>query len=266
MNSTEIKTLLDKYFEGEANLEEEQALKAFFEKAQIPDEFQSYAHHFQFFTKLKANKPEGIVNDEALFANIEKESISNNTGEIKEFELHAGKNVISTNWFRYAAVITLLVLSFVSGMLVGTKRSASTESGIVTEAIPDNNRLLLTALDNKSSASERILAINESANTEDIDQEIANALIKTMNYDNNINVRLAAIEALSKFTEKKDVRSSIINSLELQDNPIIQIALIDLMVKVGEKSAINEFQRVIIDERTDEVVKQRAQAGLSLLM
>ncbi|MDP4291546.1 MAG: hypothetical protein Q8908_10745 [Bacteroidota bacterium] len=50
MNKKHIQDLLDKYFEGETSLEEEQELKRFFQKTEIlPEEWKAYKHLFAYF-------------------------------------------------------------------------------------------------------------------------------------------------------------------------------------------------------------------------
>src|SRR5690606_29290214 len=107
-------------------------------------------------------------------------------------------------WLKYAAGLALLVLGFTAGYLVkdGNEPTAIVDPN--TEQMNTHSQVVMAGLNNQSSASERILAINESLDLQDISQDIAQALIKTMNYDDNINVRLAAIEALSRFTSRDE--------------------------------------------------------------
>lgn len=260
MKLNNIKALLEKYFEGQTTLEEEDFLKSFFNSPQVPEEFESYSHHFQFLEKSKSRRTDHIIDDDLLFRNIEKvgdEHVNkpSERSKLVPFQVHS--------WLKYAAVVTLLFLSFLAGLQLGKNNNSSTN---ISGRGGENHEAFLVALKNESSASERIMAINESRSLQDNDEEITQALTKAMNYDDNINVRLAALEALSKFTERDDVRKSITKSLEMQDNPLIQIAIIDLLVKIGEKNAINEMQKIIIDEGVQDVVKQRAQVGVALLM
>ena len=53
MTQQEIKILLDKYFEGETSLEEENRLKAYFQKPGVNPEFQAFQPLFQFFEAEK---------------------------------------------------------------------------------------------------------------------------------------------------------------------------------------------------------------------
>lgn len=256
-SNKDIQLMLSRYFEGETTLEEEEILREFFSGKDIPEALQSYAHHFQFFKNVQVEQASDIPDDEDIISGIQ-------AGE-RSSVVKMPTNTSSQPWTKFAAGLALLTLGFAVGMMVNNIKEIFSEEIAFVE---DNSRniMLLAGLNNQSSASERILAISGSLKMKDINQEIVQALIKSMNYDNNVNVRLAAIEALSHYTDRDDVRQSLIRSLEIQDQPMVQIALIDLLVDLEEKKAVNEIKRLMIDENTPKIVKQRAEMGVALLM
>jgi HEAT repeat protein len=75
-------------------------------------------------------------------------------------------------------------------------------------------------------------------------------------------VRLNALEALSRFKEEPEVKKALINALSTQKDPVIQIALIQLMVEMKEKSVVKDLERIIEDERTMRAVKDEAYSGI----
>ena len=83
-----------------------------------------------------------------------------------------------------------------------------------------------------------------------------------MNEDPNTNVRLAALDALSKFHQQEYVRTALINSLAKQKDPVVQISLIRLMVEMKEKSVIKELNRITKDKEMIKAVKDEAYSGL----
>ena len=89
-----------------------------------------------------------------------------------------------------------------------------------------------------------------------------NALIETMNTDDNANVRLAAVDALSEFADEDKVRKALINGLATQDKAVVQIALINLMVRLKENRAIEPLKKIIEDDNSIEVVKDEAHFGV----
>ncbi len=114
----------------------------------------------------------------------------------------------------------------------------------------------------QNSASQRMKGVNVALTYEKADDEVVEVLVKTLNEDKNSNVRLAALEALSKFHQEPAVRKALIASLSKQTDPIVQIALIQLMVKMKEKGVINDLQKIIDDENSITPVKDEAHSGI----
>ena len=248
MNAIEIKKLLEKYFEGQTSLEEEEELRLFFASEDVPDELKSFIPHFQFFAQFEA-EGEQLPDDDFLFSAVEAER----GGKARTIDFPSQTNGLP--WLKYAAGLGLLILGFAAGFLANGDYGR-TELADHRNTSTEEHGKILVGLNYNASASERILAISQTSEIDQMDPEVLNVLVRTMNYDDNVNVRLAAIEALSKFTREEAVRDALIKALEVQDNPMVQIALIDMMVKIGEKKAINEMQRLVIDDNTQEVVKQ----------
>jgi HEAT repeat protein len=121
---------------------------------------------------------------------------------------------------------------------------------------------MMAMLDNSQSASQRIQGVNVAMGAEKADDEVVKALVKLMNEDPNSNVRLAALEALSKFIDEAPVRNAILTSLSKQKDPVVQIALIQLLVRMKEKGVVNDLQKIVDDEGTIQAVKDEAYTGI----
>jgi len=63
MNTTEIKILLDKYFDGETSLNEERILKNYFASDHADDTLKKHAHMFAFFKTESKVEPAGTLED-----------------------------------------------------------------------------------------------------------------------------------------------------------------------------------------------------------
>jgi HEAT repeat protein len=127
-------------------------------------------------------------------------------------------------------------------------------------------RDMMAKMNNDQSASQRIQGVNVALTmTSTPDDAIVKALVKTMNEDKNSNVRLAALEALSKFIDDKHVRKTLIESLGKQKDPIVQIQLIQLLVKIKEKGVVDDLQKIVDDEGTIKAVKDEAYSGIMRL-
>jgi HEAT repeat protein len=79
------------------------------------------------------------------------------------------------------------------------------------------------------------------------DPEFLTTLVHTLNYDPNVDVRLAAVDAIARFAGYSTVRIDLVRSLPKQDSPLVQIALIDLLVQLHERQSVDAFKRIIED-------------------
>lgn len=163
-----------------------------------------------------------------------------------------------------AAAAVLLVMA---GVGVGYYVNEHHQQQLALEKIKKENEELrenmLAMMGNQNSASQRMRGINVALNDFDrADDEVVNVLVKTLNDDKNTNVRLAALEALSKFHQEPKVRKALIASLSKQDDPIVQIALIKLMVEMKEKGVIKDLNKIIEDNEAIQPVKDEAHSGI----
>ncbi|MTI21808.1 hypothetical protein E1176_12320 [Fulvivirga sp. RKSG066] len=185
----------------------------------------------------------------------------NNLEEAIESESGKKRRVVklrSENYWQIAAAVALLAVGILGGMWFNQNQEKQAQMLAMQEEVEATKRMVMLALDNQNSASERMMGVNASYELSKADTDIINALVKTMNEDDNVNVRLAAINALSKFSDQPHVRSALIASLEKQRDAIVQITLINLMVEMKERGAINELKEMIEDSTNIESVKDEA--------
>ena len=88
-----------------------------------------------------------------------------------------------------------------------------------------------------------------------------------MNSDKNVNVRLAAINALSEMMDKNDaIKTELIKSLSVQENPLLQISLIQVLTESGVKEAKDEIESISNNENTDQQVKDYANSMIKTII
>lgn len=117
----------------------------------------------------------------------------------------------------------------------------------------------------KPSASSRLQGVEWSGQVDRPDQELLSALLTTLNHDQNINVRLASLDALEKFTSDANVRKALEQSIPTQQSPLLQIALIDALVHIRDNSAAGELKKLSGDNAINAAVRQRAQWAIEKL-
>lgn len=109
----------------------------------------------------------------------------------------------------------------------------------------------------QESPSERLKAVTLAEEWHDDDAKIVTALMRTLNGDPNVNVRLATVETLSRFTDNPDVRRGLIESINRQQSPLVQLALAELMGRLQEKKAKPELNRLLKNKELNYAVRDR---------
>jgi hypothetical protein len=135
----------------------------------------------------------------------------------------------------------------------------------VRRELREMRELLMLSLLQQQSATERLRGVSGSVQIERPGTEIIHALLETLTHDPNVNVRLACVDALRRFSEEDIVRRGTVQALAASSSPLVQIALIDFIVESKDKDAINALRRLSEDSTMDEAVRGRAAWGVEQL-
>jgi anti-sigma factor RsiW len=179
-------------------------------------------------------------------------------------EINSNKPVrsLSTGVYRIAAGIALLISGVAVVYWINKNNVQEAEMAALKKEIETTKHMMLALLDNRQSASQRMMGTTVAMTMTRPDDEIVNALAKSMNEDPNTNVRLAALEALIQFHEDAAVRHQLIESLSTQKDPAVQISLIQFLVRLKEKEVVNQLKHIVDDNRTLKAVKDEALSGI----
>ena len=126
-------------------------------------------------------------------------------------------------------------------------------------------QMVALSLLQQQSASERLKGVSWSNQLDQPGAEVLSALLDTLMHDPNVNVRLAAIDALKKFGDRQTVRRGVLQALEEQDSPLVQIALIDLVVEIQAKESLDTLRKLTTNTALHEAVRKRAEWGIEQL-
>jgi hypothetical protein len=299
MNKKRVNKLIYKYLEGETTLEEEQELREYLNRADLPVDMKTYADLFQYYDEVKETDtardfdPTAKINfkndaqksySEGSESGLAKEGSEPEQGKIK---VMAAENINSRvmydpfnnkfqnkfTWpLRIAAGFILLLVGFAAGQFMngnGEEYASTQQVAALEQEVQQMKKALMnTGNFRVSSAGERISAVNISSQLpagEDPDDQITDILLHTLNNDRSVNVRMAAADALFRFRQVPRIKAGLINSLGGQQDPLVQITLIEILVEIKAKSAINEMQKLLVDSETEEVVRKRLEAGIAEL-
>jgi len=173
--------------------------------------------------------------------------------------------------FQFALALFFLVIGIgIGNFFHGNFFQASAQKGREIVSLRQENQevrqQLAISLLNQSSSSQRLKGLTFSSRLENPDNEILQTLLNTLNTDPNVNVRLSAVDALYLFSDHPLVREGLIQSLQKQTSPMVQLALIDLMVQIREKQAVRSLKQLLQDKNLNPEVQRRARLSLKQLL
>ena len=168
--------------------------------------------------------------------------------------------------FQMGISLLLMVSGLMAGLSIKNGEFSREEFAEMKDEIRETRQLVTLSLLNQSSAIERLHGLSMSSYVKDPDEQFFSLLLVTLNSDPNINVRLAAVNALRTFCDNPWVRTELANSLPNQTSPLVQISLIDLLVEVREQGALAVLRALIDDQKSIEEVKKRAKWGINQII
>ena len=177
-------------------------------------------------------------------------------------------------WHRFAlagAAAMVILAAFVAGLYWPRPGAASQEAlqasnlAEVRGELHQMREMLTLSLMQQQSATERLRGVSGSAQIDQPGNEVVRALLDTLMHDSNVNVRLACVDALRRFSRQDQVRQGTIQALNESAFPLVQIALIDYMVETKDKDAVDALRRLSEDSMANEAVRGRAVWGLQQL-
>jgi hypothetical protein len=178
------------------------------------------------------------------------------------------------NWFVlpiFAPGLAVASVTFLLGLVIGyvifkNPHKENSELQALSREINSMKEMMMLTLLENESATDRIKAVNLTQEMSHASESVTRALISTLNKDENINVRLAALDALQPYMHNNEVRAEIIKSIAKQDSPLVQVALAELMAALQEKSSVPEFKKLLDNERTPEEIKKRIREKIDIII
>lgn len=171
-------------------------------------------------------------------------------------------------WFRpqYAFGLMLLLLGLVGGYFIKQDKDPTiVQSMEVEENLKTHEKLVLTLLE-QPSANQRLDGVSEANKIGKVDDKIVDALLKTLNGDPNVNVRLAAVESLTNYIENARVRQGLVQSIPYQESPIVQVTLANLMMALQERKSVEPFKKLLEEKELDTTVKKKIESTIQSII
>lgn len=245
--NNDILAYLDGSLSPAERIEFEQQLTA---DTALQKEMEDYKVLFNVMAMEPTIKPSG-----QLTTNFEKMVAAEKANQVKVVSIgNKPKNGPFQLW-RVAASIAVLIGVFFLGRYSEQRELQQTLVTAQEEVLQYKEATLVSLLGNES-ASKRIQGVQLLKEFEQPDEDIVAALGEKMLGDQNANVRLSAMEALSRFSYSDQVKAFFIRALETEDQPNIQVALIEILGQLQEKKAIAPMKKLLEKEDIQPFIKE----------
>lgn len=161
----------------------------------------------------------------------------------------------------------LLVAGFLGGRYIDRDQTNVVNAqklAAVQDELHKTSQLVAISLLQQQSASERLRGVSWSTRVTP-DTQVLDALQHTLRYDASVDVRLAALDALSQYGDRPDVSHGLVEALGSNQSPLVQVALIEALVNLRESNAIVQLRRLQQEPGTNPAVRQKADWGIKQL-
>jgi len=228
-----LKYLLDKYYQGKTSFTEEALLSEIFTIESNLGEYEKYRSEFLYANLLKQKH----TKRDFTLQKEQKNNLPKRSLLIKK---------VDRRWLQLAASVLLFISAFSIGRLsISPEETKKDELTELKEEVKTLRTIILTTMINQPLASDRIKAVQLAKEFSNIyDDQIVQLLVKYLNEDNNINVRLASIDVLTEFRRTAELENRLLESLLLQTSPIAQMEILQLIKNskvIVSKEKLREF-------------------------
>lgn len=113
--------------------------------------------------------------------------------------------------------------------------------------------------------NERLRGVLASASAEKPATRIVHELISALALDPSAHVRLCALDGLTPHIDQEIVRAGVLACLTREENPLVQVSMIDFLATAREGTARPAIERISLSETADRNVRDAARRALAQL-
>lgn len=268
MKRAKIESMLLEYFSGKIDPERKKHLEKFLmDQGYSSQELKELTNIYNSLDEIPVPEPGQQMTDKfyAMLRNSKDDvQIKKNPfGKMLEWlnELNHPKYLP-----HLAYGLSLMIIGWLIGFWFSSNSEYKEQLNYLNSEIHELKTMMTINMLDQDSPTARIKTINQIKNLSEIDDAIITALLHTLNNDPNLNVRLVTVELLTQFSDNNRVREGLLYSITKQESPLIQMALIDLMVGIKERAAIAQFKELLEKKDLNDVVRTRIEENLKLLI
>jgi anti-sigma factor RsiW len=177
----------------------------------------------------------------------------------------AGFGWLRSPLVQLAGGLALVAIGFLLGNGLNRVRSQSDDLATVRTELTNMRQLVVISMLQQQSASERLQGVSYSQRDARLDPQVLAALLHTLRYDSSVDVRLAALDALSSHAGQPQVRTGVTDALQAQQSPLVQVALIDQLLEWRDPDSVQRLRNFQQSPNLNPTVRERAAWAVSKL-
>jgi len=265
MKKEEIKQLWLDYVNG--NLDEDQVreLEQFFiENPKVKEEYDALYELWSSMDGLPVPEPSSQM-DVKFHATLEGYEAASKKAPISLIDrLSAALSYLLNS--RPAFASTMLFIGLVVGYSFSTSIDSEQQLASLNNEVLEMKKMMMLTLLEQPRAMDRLKAVQISNDLPATDKKVVEALLKTLNSDRNVNVRIVAAQSLASMGNDPIVRSGLVKAIADQKSPMVQSTLADIMLQLEEKTAVEELKKLLHQPALDTLVKVKIQNTIAILI
>jgi hypothetical protein len=162
------------------------------------------------------------------------------------------------SWPGWAAAAVLLAAASWTAGRYTAPRGGAPDTAALAEEVRGLRSLVAVSLLGQHSASDRLRGIHYADAITAGTPEVIDALVHAVRFDSNVNVRLAACEALRPHANEARVRRALIEALAGEESPLAKISLIEALSGQPDRDSARAIARLATASGEDSLVQRRA--------
>ena len=287
MNESRARELFLEFHRGSLSAPEDAALRAFLRDHPVLqrdfEEFTSTLNTLDAMpvspptARLRANVFAAIDAEKRVAASVSSAAPLSAAPKSREA---AARPPANRRWFWVIQIASACGI-LAAGYFAGTRQSASpaqpgndptnysaqNEIAELRRQVEEMSQLVGRALLQQQAVptTDRLKSVLASASVENPNDRIINELIGSLALDPSVNVRLTALEALYAHADQEVVRAGVLAALPREQNPLVQVAMIDFLVAARDGAAAPALDRIYRSDTTDRNVRAAAMRALHQL-
>ncbi|MEQ8530322.1 MAG: HEAT repeat domain-containing protein, partial [Imperialibacter sp.] len=195
MSQEQLKEKWMDYMNGSITLQEWESFKSQANPAQLA-ELEGLEKIWLAMDELPATPEPGATMDERFYATLSefRKEVTAPKGTVN------WANVFEVfSWRRLALGMLIFAVGGGFGYVLSPSGEYKQEISSLSSEMKDMKQMMMLTLLEKPAVQDRLRAVSLSSELPEADSRVIEALVQTLNTDENVNVRMVTVEALARF-------------------------------------------------------------------